>query len=45
MSLIGQFSRTKSCYARRVKTLALDAELMLVPAEQSDAENAQWRIA
>ena len=40
MSLIGQFSRTKSGYAGRVKTLALDAELMLVPAEQSDAENA-----
>ncbi|MDX0484470.1 DUF736 family protein [Sinorhizobium medicae] len=40
MSLIGQFSRTKSGYAGRVKTLGLDAELVLVPAEQSDAENA-----
>lgn len=40
MSLIGQFSRTTSGYAGRVKTLALDVELVLVRAEQSDAENA-----
>jgi uncharacterized protein (DUF736 family) len=40
MSLIGRFSRTASGYAGRVRTLALDAELVLVPAEQSDAENA-----
>jgi uncharacterized protein (DUF736 family) len=40
MSLIGQFSRTKSGYTGRVKTLGLDAELVLVPAEQSDTENA-----
>lgn len=40
MSLIGQFSRTKSGYAGRVRTLSLDAELVLVPAENTDAENA-----
>ncbi len=40
MSLIGQFSRTKSGYSGRVRTLGLDAEVVLVPAEQSDAENA-----
>lgn len=40
MSLIGQFSRTKSGYAGRVRTLIIDAELVLVPAENSDAENA-----
>ena len=40
MSLIGQFSRTTSGYTGRVKTLALDAELVLVPVEQTDAENA-----
>ena len=40
MSLIGQFSRTKSGYAGRVRTLLIDAELVLVPAEHSDTENA-----
>lgn len=40
MSLIGQFTRTKSGYAGRVRTLIIDAELVLVPAENSDAENA-----
>ncbi len=40
MSLIGQFSRTKSGYAGRVRTLTIDAELVLVPADNSDAENA-----
>ncbi len=39
MSLIGQFSRTKSAIPD-VRTLGLDAEVVLVPAEQSDAENA-----
>ncbi len=40
MPLIGQFSRTKSGYAGRVRTLTIDAELVLVPADNSDAENA-----
>src|SRR3546814_11445186 len=40
MPLIGQFSRTKSGYAGRVRTLSVDAEVVLVPADNSDAENA-----
>lgn len=40
MSLIGRFSRTKTGYAGRIRTLSIDAELVLVPAEHSDAENA-----
>lgn len=40
MSLIGEFTRTKSGYGGRIRTLALDAFLVLVPAEHSDAENA-----
>jgi len=45
MSLIGQFSRTKSGYAGRVRTLSIDVELVIVPAEHSDAENApDYRI-
>lgn len=45
MSLIGKFSRTTSGYAGRVRTLAIDVELVLVPAEHSDADNApDYRI-
>ena len=45
MSLIGHFTRTRNGYAGRVRTLGLDAELVLVPAEHSDAENApDYRI-
>lgn len=40
MSLIGEFTRTKSGYCGRIRTLAVDAALVLVPAEHSDAENA-----
>ena len=40
MTLIGEFTRTKSGYGGRIRTLALDAALVLVPAEHSDAENA-----
>jgi uncharacterized protein (DUF736 family) len=40
MSLIGEFTRTKSGYGGRIRTLALDAALVIVPAEHSDAENA-----
>ena len=47
MSLIGQFTRTKSGYSGRVRTLGLDAEVVLVPAEQSDADGpevgAAWK--
>lgn len=40
MSLIGRFTRTKSGFSGNVRTLGLIAELVLVPAELSDAENA-----
>lgn len=40
MAQIGHFNRTKNGYAGRVRTLFLDAELVLVPAEHSDVENA-----
>ena len=45
MSQIGRFTRTKSGYSGRIHTLTVDAELVLVPAEHSDAENApDYRI-
>lgn len=45
MAQIGQFTRTKTGYSGQVRTLSLDLELTLVPAEPSDAENApDYRI-
>lgn len=40
MALIGQFTRTKSGYSGHIRTLTLDAALVLLPADPSDAENA-----
>ncbi|WP_430449659.1 DUF736 domain-containing protein [Rhodophyticola sp.] len=40
MAHIGQFTRTKDGYRGTLKTLTLDADLTLTPAEQTDAENA-----
>lgn len=40
MAHIGQFTRTKNGYHGQLKTLTLNAELTLVPAEQTNAENA-----
>lgn len=40
MSLIGRFSRTKNGFAGSIRTLALNAELVLLPADHSDSENA-----
>uniref|UniRef100_B0SV58 DUF736 domain-containing protein n=1 Tax=Caulobacter sp. (strain K31) TaxID=366602 RepID=B0SV58_CAUSK len=40
MPQIGQFTLTQSGYSGRVRTLTLDIELAIVPAEHSDAENA-----
>lgn len=40
MPQIGEFTRTKSGYSGRIRTLSLDLELTVVPAEPSDAENA-----
>ena len=45
MTQIGQFTRTKSGYSGNIRTLTLAAELVLTPAEPSDAENApDYRI-
>ena len=40
MPQIGEFTRTKNGYAGHVRTLTLNGEMVLVPAEHSDAENA-----
>ncbi len=40
MTQIGQFARDKSGYSGRIQTLSLDAALILLPADHSDAENA-----
>jgi uncharacterized protein (DUF736 family) len=40
MPQIGEFTRTKSGYSGHVRTLTLDVQLALVPAETSDVENA-----
>jgi uncharacterized protein (DUF736 family) len=45
MAQIGQFTRTRNGYSGHIQTLSLSAELVLVPAESSDAENApDYRI-
>lgn len=45
MPQIGEFTRTKTGYAGRIRTVALDIEMVLVPAERSNAENApDYRI-
>lgn len=40
MPLIGQFTRRGTRYIGHIRTLTLDREVVLVPAERSDAENA-----
>lgn len=45
MPQIGEFTRTKSGYSGRVRTLTLDVQLTLAPAEPSEAENVpDYRI-
>jgi uncharacterized protein (DUF736 family) len=45
MAQIGTFTRTASGYSGRVRTLNLDVELTLIPAENAGAENApDYRI-
>lgn len=45
MPQIGEFTRTQSGYSGRLRTLSLDVELTLVPAEPSETENApDYRI-
>ena len=40
MAQIGTFKRTKTGISGRIRTLALDAELTLVPVDKRDAETA-----
>ena len=40
MAQIGQFTRGKSGFSGRIRTLAITYDVALVPAEASDAENA-----
>lgn len=40
MAQIGTFTRTKHGFTGRLRTLSLDIELTLVPAEHRDTENA-----
>ncbi len=45
MAQIGTFKRTKTGFSGHIRTLALDAKLILVPVAKSDAENApDYRI-
>jgi uncharacterized protein (DUF736 family) len=45
MPQIGEFTRTQSGYCGRLRTLSLDLELVLIPAEPTDTENApDYRI-
>ncbi|WEX85771.1 DUF736 domain-containing protein [Sinorhizobium garamanticum] len=45
MTQIGQFTRTKTGYSGTLRTLVLNADIVLIPAEPSDAENApDYRI-
>src|SRR5258708_8955189 len=40
MAQIGTFKRTKTGISGRIRTLALDAELVLIPVDKSGPENA-----
>ena len=40
MPQIGEFTRTKSGYSGHLRTLSVDVQVAVVPAEPSDAENA-----
>jgi uncharacterized protein (DUF736 family) len=45
MAQIGTFKRTKTGISGRIRTLALNAELVLIPVDKRDAENApDYRI-
>jgi uncharacterized protein (DUF736 family) len=39
MAQIGTFNRTNTGISGRIRTLALDAELVLIPVDKRDAEN------
>jgi uncharacterized protein (DUF736 family) len=40
MAQIGSFIRTRNGFSGRLRTLSLDIELAIVPADRSDTENA-----
>jgi uncharacterized protein (DUF736 family) len=40
MPQIGTFTKTKTGFSGRIRTLALDVELTIRPAEKSEADNA-----
>jgi uncharacterized protein (DUF736 family) len=40
MAQIGSFIRTRNGFSGRLRTLSLDIELTIVPADHSDTENA-----
>jgi len=45
MAQVGTFKRTKTGISGRLRTLALNAELVLIPVDKRDAENApDYRI-
>ena len=45
MAQIGHFTRTESGFEGRFRTLGIDEEMTLVPAEPSEAENApKYRV-
>jgi uncharacterized protein (DUF736 family) len=45
MAQIGSFRRTESGYSGRIRTLFLDVELILIPVDNLEAENApHYRI-
>lgn len=45
MAQIGTFKRTKSGHSGHIRTLTLDVELVLIPVDNIDAENApDYRI-
>ncbi len=39
MTQIGQFTRNRCGFSGRIQALGIDAELAIIPAEPSDAEN------
>lgn len=45
MAQIGTFKRTKTGFSGHIRTLALDAKLVLIPVDKRDTENApDYRI-
>jgi len=45
MAQIGQFTRTKSGYSGRIRTLTLDLALVFLPTDKGDVDNApDYRI-